>query len=367
MYDQSMGTYALAEAYMVTKDERLKEPLQKAVNWLVSNQIPGTGGWRYEPVPDPRNKGGDMSISGWVISALVSAKNAGAHVPPKVFEDAGKFVLKHHLGSGKFAYHGDDVKLTMSAVGMFCLQLLGQKVMGPIVAGANLNTEGGSGQENSNDIYKKIVGETLSTLVQNPPDAENPGTEWPYYYWYYGTFAMRIHGGESWTKWKKQTHDVLLPTQAGDGSWLAPKPEAGKIVTTAWVLLILSAPERNSLNPSPSKPTRPPKPPTKTFGGNTRRPTPGRPNGVHSANEVGGSAGVGLPDSDPFMMVDPLQDPTELHLPGADQLMEGIPLDPTTELQLPDEDPFTEEPPVGEPRELQLPANDPFMPGSVVP
>ena len=254
MYDQAAGTYALAEAYMVTKDERLKEPLQRAANWLVDSQHEA-GGWRYN-----RNMPGDLSVSGWVISALVSAGNAGAIVPDEVFKKAGAFVLAQHSSDGKYGYQGKgSVSLTMSAAGMFCLQLLGQEIMGPIVGGSGFNGGGGGGQENNNALYKELIGKSSGTLMQNLPE-DALGTGRPFYYWYYGTFAIRILGGESWAKWKSNMHNTLLPTQVNDGtdndgSWNPRQADTGRIVTTAWAVLTMMAPERPVL--TPTDPRRP--------------------------------------------------------------------------------------------------------------
>ncbi|MDP7011898.1 MAG: terpene cyclase/mutase family protein, partial [Verrucomicrobiota bacterium] len=246
MYDQAAGTYALAEAYMVTKDERLKEPLQRAVNWLVDSQHEA-GGWRYN-----RNMPGDLSVSGWVISALVSASNAGIAVPDEIFKKAGAFVLAQHSSDGKYGYIGKGFTLTMSSAGMFCLQLLGKEIMGPIVAGSGFNGGGGGGQQNNNALYKDLIEKSSVVLGQNLPNAKAPKSPRPYYYWYYGTFAMRILGGEPWEKWKSSMHNTLLPMQVkdgsgNDGSWNPKQTSTGRIVTTAWVVLTVMAPDRPSL------------------------------------------------------------------------------------------------------------------------
>jgi len=266
MYDQAMGAYALAEACMATDDESLKVPLQRAVDWLIRNQIKATGGWRYHPVPHPKNKGGDLSVSGWVIAALVSAKNAGVSVSDEVFKKAGGYVVACHSGAGRFGYQS-GYSLSMTGAGMFSLQLLGGEIVGPIVADSGFNGEGGGGEENDNVLYERLVEESVEILINdNLPDySQFQRMDWPYYYWYYGTFAMRMYGGESWLRWKNRTHNILLPKQVLDGSgdngsWtpsLKKGRETGRIVTTAWVVLTLMAPDRKPVNPEKPKPNEP--------------------------------------------------------------------------------------------------------------
>lgn len=272
MYDQAMGTYALAEACMAADDGSLKVPLQKSVDWLIRNQIRTTGGWRYHPVPNTENGGGDLSVSGWVIAALVSAKNAGVSVPDKVFEQAGGYVVACHSGAGRFGYQS-GYSLSMTGAGMFSLQLLGGEIVGPIVADSGFNGEGGSGEKNDNAHYERLVEESAEILLNdNLPDySQILRMDWPYYYWYYATFAMRMYGGESWLRWKKRTHNILIPMQVPDGSedsgsWTPNSKkgrETGRIVTTAWIVLTLMAPDRKPVNPRPRNPNEPigPKPP----------------------------------------------------------------------------------------------------------
>ncbi len=314
MYDQAMGTYALAEACMATGDEILKVPLQSAVDWLVRNQIKATGGWRYYPVPDPeKNKGGDLSVSGWVIAALVSAKNAGVNVPDEVFKMAGGYVVACSSGAGRFGYQG-GYSLSMTGAGMFSLQLLGGEIVGPLVADSGFNGEGGGGEENDNVHYERLVGESAAILMnENLPDySQILRMDWPYYYWYYATFAMRMYGGESWLKWKNRVHNILIPMQVPDGSgdsgsWTPDSKkgqETGRIVTTAWVVLTLMAPDRKPVNPETPNPTEPigpkppnapidPKPPNKPVG---PKPPGGAPETVPTppAPGLGIEGGVGV-------------------------------------------------------------------------
>ena len=74
----------------------------------------------------------------------------------------------------------------MSSVGMFCLQLLGEEVMGPIAAGSAFNTDGG-GESNNNGAYRKRIKETADLLMRNIPDVRkfDSGSKWPFYYSYY--------------------------------------------------------------------------------------------------------------------------------------------------------------------------------------
>ncbi len=65
MYCHGMATIALGEAYGMTHDPTLQDPLQKAIDYIVARQNPKDGGWRYTV-----GKQGDMSMFGWQLMAL---------------------------------------------------------------------------------------------------------------------------------------------------------------------------------------------------------------------------------------------------------------------------------------------------------
>ena len=80
MYCHGMATIALGEAYGMTHDESLKEPLTRAVQFIIDAQNTKDGGWRYVP-----GQISDMSIFGWQLMALKAAQNAGIKIESRVW------------------------------------------------------------------------------------------------------------------------------------------------------------------------------------------------------------------------------------------------------------------------------------------
>ena len=72
MYCHAMATCALSEAYGLTRDQRLREPVRRAIRYTVAAQDPKGGGWRYKP-----GDAGDTSQLGWQLMSLKSAELAG--------------------------------------------------------------------------------------------------------------------------------------------------------------------------------------------------------------------------------------------------------------------------------------------------
>lgn len=212
MYDQSIGTLALAEAYGLTKDETLRQAVQSAVFFLVDAQHPTLGAWRYRPLEEP-----DLSVSGWGIMALKSAEFSGIHVQRRTFDLLKTFLKSVSLGEsgGRFEYMPRQSTGTkaMIATGFFCSQLMG---LSP----------------NSRQAFE------ASSLVGTNGCLDDA------YFLYYGTLSGYQFQGPKWRGWRDSIHRELLAAQATDGSWLLPKGHirtGGRVIGTALVALSLQA------------------------------------------------------------------------------------------------------------------------------
>ncbi|MFV2070883.1 MAG: prenyltransferase/squalene oxidase repeat-containing protein, partial [Pirellulales bacterium] len=87
MYSHGLASITLCEAYAMTRDRRLFEPAQLAINFIVAAQDPVGGGWRYFP-----QQPGDTSVVGWQLMALKSGHMAYLRVPPITIKKASRFL-----------------------------------------------------------------------------------------------------------------------------------------------------------------------------------------------------------------------------------------------------------------------------------
>lgn len=219
MYCHGMATIALAEAYGITHDKRLHDPVQRAIRYIIRSQNSGDGGWRYVA----GQPAGDMSMFGWQLMALKSAATAGIDVPRETTARCVEFLRIN--GKGKFgglaAYRREDpAKASMTAEALFCRQLLGLKRTNPAAE------------------------EGAKFLMQNLPSRTN----YDLYYWYYGQLAMYQYGGDEWGVWNGRIRDLLVRDQRTDahaqGSWDPHTPWGdfgGRVFSTAMSTLILEA------------------------------------------------------------------------------------------------------------------------------
>ena len=76
-----IGTYALCEAYGMTKNPNARAAAEKTLARIISGQTP-TGGWNYNMKRTPSEGApDDISFGGWALQALKAGKMAGIHLP----------------------------------------------------------------------------------------------------------------------------------------------------------------------------------------------------------------------------------------------------------------------------------------------
>jgi hypothetical protein len=220
MYAHGQAAIVLCEAFLMTGDEQLRIPAQKAIDYIVLAQYPD-GGWRYYPKRNRQWTQGDLSVTGWQLMALQSALAANLSVPAETLELAGQFLDRvQHRDGALYAYLPDDnPSAPMTAEGLLSRIYLGWKRSHPsLVDGVNW------------------------MLDRHPPDIDQPDI----YYWYYATQTMHHFGGAPWERWNLRMRDVLVATQETRGhragSWSPAGPlvnRGGRIYMTSLAICCL--------------------------------------------------------------------------------------------------------------------------------
>jgi len=236
LYSHALAALAVCEAYGMTQDPSLKEPAQKALNFIVASQHTERGGWRYAP-----QVGSDTSVSGWMMMALKSGELAGLEVPERAYVSIRQWLDKSQASDREphlYRYnplapntpeqaHGRQPTKTMTSVGLLMRLYLGWRRDNPnMIRGA------------------KYLAENLPALgTRNDPQRDT-------YYWYYATQVMFHMGGDYWKAWNERLHPLLSETQLKQGplagSW-DPRgaipdrwaPHAGRLYVTTMNILSL--------------------------------------------------------------------------------------------------------------------------------
>ncbi|MCX7592096.1 MAG: terpene cyclase/mutase family protein [Kiritimatiellae bacterium] len=228
-YQHQIATYALAEAYALTRNPLLKEAAEKGVAVIVQGQNP-SGGWNYPLTPQQRD---DTSIMAWCAQALKAAKMAGLEVPglDECMKKAIEGFKKNADPAGGFGYASTgpewgQLKATgLTGAGTLSMQFLG--------AAREKETIGG-----------------LKYLQERRLAFNWEGATWrDIYYWYYDTQARFHAGGTIWDTWNKMfsiplvNAQIVLKGQGVDGKdigyWSTGEEGHGRVMETALCTLML--------------------------------------------------------------------------------------------------------------------------------
>ncbi|MCX7408073.1 MAG: hypothetical protein NTZ32_08315 [Planctomycetales bacterium] len=243
LYAHAMATIALCEALALTDDNELKPSAEQAVRYLLTAQHPIVGGWKYRVLI--RESRGDLSVTGWALMALHTARMAGIEIAPGEFERASLFLDSvQAAGSARYKYEpsSPDNKATaaLTAEALLCRQWLGwPRTFQQMTAGV-----------------KYVMAE------ENSPSWSDGRRN--VYGWYYTSQMLHNLGGDDWKRWNLAVRDAIVRNQVTGGtakpgldtrgSWnpISPRGQgeeyadkAGRLYLTALCILTLETPYRH--------------------------------------------------------------------------------------------------------------------------
>jgi hypothetical protein len=245
LYSHGIATLALTEAYGMTQDPKLKEPCQRAIDYIQQTQDPRKGGWRYFGDPlDSRST--DTSVSGWMMMALHSGRLVGLKVDQKCFAGVNKWleVAADPDDSSKFRYN----PYAVDAEGVSRSQ--GKRATPAMTSvGLLMRIYGGLTQDDP-----ALVNGAQWLAREHLPSDETPDQR-DTYYWYYATQVLKYVDGPVWETWDQRLRPMLIRTQlkSGEqaGSWhpYNPVPDrwgafGGRLYVTTMNLLSLEVRHR---------------------------------------------------------------------------------------------------------------------------
>lgn len=242
-YAHAMATIALCEALALTRDESLRPAAERSVQYLIKSQHPEQGGWKYRPIS--KLMVGDLSVTGWALMALHTARMADIPVSDEEFERAASFLDSvSERGGSRYKYEPQyppgSVTPALTAEGLLCRQWFGwPRDFPPMVDGVH-------------------------SLVEEQLRPQWTGGRRNVYEWYYIAQVLHNLGGDDWKNWYLPTRDQIVKAQVTGGSarspndvrgsWHPTQPsgvgheyadKAGRLYITAMCLLILETPTRH--------------------------------------------------------------------------------------------------------------------------
>lgn len=190
-YAHPIATYALCEAWTLTKVPMLKTAAEKALGHIVRGQHPN-GGWDYNMRQTERD---DTSYMGWCAQAIKAGRMAGdlnVDNLEKTYRNAVNGFKVNANPSGGFGYVSKG-KTGLTGVGVLCMQLLGAGNDPDVTTSLNILSE--------------------CTYSFETWQAQPYGGSSPIYYWYYITQAKFHAGRNHWKSWNRMFQPELIKRQ----------------------------------------------------------------------------------------------------------------------------------------------------------
>jgi hypothetical protein len=245
IYNHAISALMLGEVYGQVSGPRakvVKQAIGRALQFSRELQIRpkravDKGGWRYIRVYERSGVDSDLSVTGWHLMFLRSAKNAEFEVPQAWVDEATAYVRRlWDPASGAFNYElyenagvGTRISRGMTGAGILCLSMAGQHQT-PMARSAG-------------DWLLAHPFKAFGELV--------PARDRFFYGAYYCSQAMAQLGGHYWEQFFPSLADVLVNSQTAEGSWppevggYAPtggEAVFGQVYTTSLAVLSLTPP-----------------------------------------------------------------------------------------------------------------------------
>jgi hypothetical protein len=245
-YNHAISSLMLAELYgmgQTARSEKIENAVKKSLaaslemqRWAKS-PAEDRGGWRYVSSP-VYGTDSDLSVTGWELMFLRSARNAGFDVPKESVDQAVAYIRRcYHKDFGTFLYMQGKGK---------------QDLRSRAMAGAGVLALAHAGFHGAPEATK-----SADWLLKYNFDKYNEvemfqQTTFPIDRYHYSLFnscqAMYQMGGKYWQQFFPRTVRTLLANQQRDGSWPAESHfndgQFGNSYTTALVVLSLGAPNQ---------------------------------------------------------------------------------------------------------------------------
>ena len=196
-YSHPIRTYALCEAYTMTKIKKLEAFAKRAAEFVVKGQNV-SGGWAYGY---GKNEAAhtDLSVAGWNIQALKAAALTGISIDglDEAMDKAVAYTKSCQDAEGKFAYiAGNRGKPSLTGTGVLCLQIW----------------KNAKSEEARKGLEWIIANQAQEWSQVNP------------YEWYYHAQACfqatGVTGGmKYWRAWNRKFQQIVCAAQESDGHW----------------------------------------------------------------------------------------------------------------------------------------------------
>ncbi|MCR9245283.1 MAG: terpene cyclase/mutase family protein [bacterium] len=232
IYSHCIATFALSEAYGLSRYKLLRPTVQKAINYLESHRNPYSV-WRYQP----RDNDNDTSVTTWALMAYASGQSFGLDVNGNAMQLVGAWYDQITDVNGRAGYtrRGEASARKPGDHMTRFPPKNGEAMTAAALVGRFLLDQ----SPKQHPVMLKSAG-----LIGAKAPRWQDGHIDPYYWWF-GTQAMYRIGGRHWQNWAKALKQVGKAQRRDDnftGSWDPVgvwDMDGGRVYSTAMYALAL--------------------------------------------------------------------------------------------------------------------------------
>jgi len=244
MYNHAIGTLALTEAYGLSKMPLLRKYAQRALDFVHKSKNPGKA-WRYNNGEIDPVEQNDVSVTGWMVMCMASAKDFKLRYHKEDMQDALLYIDEMtDSATGRTGY---------KEKGSFSSREAGDENIWPfeeseaMTAVAMLGRVFAANVLDDFDSQVPALDKGAGLLRKRLPIWNEEKGSIDYYYWYYGSYAMFQMAGKDWQVWKTAMEKAIVENQRTEGcergSWDPQKDpwgdNGGRAYSTALLTLCL--------------------------------------------------------------------------------------------------------------------------------
>ncbi len=235
-YNHAISSLMLSEAFATT-DSSLAQEMQQAIDLALKftfeqqkrpKREVDRGGWRY--LDRLGGADADLSLMGWQLMFLRSAKNSGFDVPKNTIDEAVECVRRH--------YSKEEARFSYTP---------GENYTSRAMTGAGILAFAHAGLHRTEEA--RVAGETM--LSFSFANYNRPASKLDRYHYsvFQCTQAAYQLEDEYWNKFYPPVFRTLLNHQSANGSWARENTHHGdgrygSVYTTSLVVLSLCAPNQ---------------------------------------------------------------------------------------------------------------------------
>jgi len=205
VYGHAISTLAFCRALRGGGLDELRDSIHAATRFTLANQL-SSGGWRYQGRKGEKH---DASITGWMIQALVAARDCGVSVPQEALDRARQALeVLTDPQSGRVGYMSKlERSSRIAAASHYPNDLWETLTAVSVLAGLKLGEDPKLNPAMRNQI--DLI------LMRQPAWKESTAD---YYGWYHATYALFHFGGRAFKAWNASMKPALFSAQVKDES-----------------------------------------------------------------------------------------------------------------------------------------------------